>query len=268
MGLPPEQRLFRLLDRNRRLVPLPDQGVVISTKLSEILGCRLGDRVHLEVLEGERPVREVAVVAFIDDFTEPAAYMDIHALNRLMREGDTYSGVFLAADADRMDELYTFLKKTPRVAAVSVKRAALESFQKTLAENLLRIQLFNIIFASIIAFGVVYNSARISLSERSRDLATLRVLGFTRGEISVVLLGELAVLTLVAIPVGLVFGYGFAALTTYALDTETQRFPTVVSASTYAFAVTVTLVAALITALVVRRRLDYLDLVAVLKARE
>jgi putative ABC transport system permease protein len=127
---------------------------------------------------------------------------------------------------------------------------------------------FNVLFASIIACGVVYNSARISLAERSRDLATLRVLGFTRAEISALLLGELGLLTLAAIPVGLVVGYGFAGLAVLALDTENHRFPLVVQPSTYAFAATVTLAAALLSGLLVRRRLDRLDLVAVLKTKE
>lgn len=135
-------------------------------------------------------------------------------------------------------------------------------------ENLLRIKAFNVVFASIIAFGVVYNTARISLSERSRELATLRVIGFTRAEVSVILIAELAVLAIIAIPTGLVIGYGFAWLGTLALNTETQQFPLVVSPSTYAFSITVVLIAAFISGLVVRRKLDHLDLIAVLKSRE
>jgi putative ABC transport system permease protein len=268
LGLPPERRLFRLLDRDEKDVALPPEGLVVSEKLAEILGCRLGDELSVEVLEGSRPTRQVRVTGFIRDFTEPGAYMDLHALHRLMREGDCLSGAFLAVDDNHLNDLYAELKKTPKVSSVNVKRAVLVSFQNTLAENLLRMQLFNVIFASVIAFGVVYNSARISLSERSRDLATLRVMGFTRREISAILLGELALLTLVAIPFGLVFGYGFAGVLSWALDTETQRFPLVVSPSTYAFAVSVTMVAGIVSGLVVRRRLDQLDLVAVLKARE
>jgi putative ABC transport system permease protein len=268
MGLAPERNLYRLLDTEGRTVPLPEEGLVVSEKLGEILGCRRGDRLTVEVLEGARPIREVPVVGFIRDFTEPAAYMDVRAVRRLLREGESLSGAFLAVDADRTDGLYAELKRTPKVAAVSVKRAALRSFRETLAENLLRMQAFNVGFACVIAFGVVYNSARISLSEQGRDLATLRVMGFTRAEVSAILLGELAALTFAAVPFGLVCGYGFAGLMSRALDTETQRFPLVVRPSTYAFAVTVTLVAALLSGLVVRRRLDRLDLVAVLKARE
>jgi len=185
-----------------------------------------------------------------------------------MREADTLSGTFLAVDGQAIDQLYRKLKRTPKVANVNIKRAALESFQKTLAENLLRMKTFNVIFASIIAFGVVYNSARISLSERGRELATLRVIGFTRTEISFILLGELALLTLIALPLGLLFGYGLSGLAIWALETETQRFPLVINSSTYAFAATVTMVAALISGLIVRRRVNQLDLVAVLKSRE
>jgi putative ABC transport system permease protein len=154
------------------------------------------------------------------------------------------------------------------VAGVAIKETALESFRQTFAENLLRMRLINIGFAVTIAIGVVYNAARISLAERSRELATLRVIGFTRGEISAILLGELAVVTLVAIPLGLVIGRGMCALTAAAINEELFRIPIVVSRWTYAFATTVILVATAISALLVRRRLDHLDLIAVLKSRE
>lgn len=268
LGLSAARTLFRLLDVDEREIELPEQGLLISEKLAEVLRCRVGDSLAVEVLEGERPVRQAVVTGLIRDFTDVAAYMDARALHRLMREGDCLSGAFLSVDSDRIDDLYAQLKRLPRVAGVNVKRAALSSFRQTLAENLLRMKAFNVAFASIIAFGVVYNSARISLAERGRELATLRVIGFTRAEISVVLLGELAVLTVAAIPVGLLLGYGFAALLTAALETELQRFPLVVSTWSYGFATTVTLAAALGSGLVVRRRLDRLDLVAVLKSRE
>jgi putative ABC transport system permease protein len=269
MGIEPDGKLFRLLDIERRPVALPPNGVVLSAKLGELLDVRVGESVRVEVLEGERPVREVVVAGLVNDFEGLAAYMDIRAVNRLMEESNVLSGAFVAGDPERMDDLYHALKKSPRVAGVSVKEAALRTFQQTVAENLLRMQTFNVIFSSIIAFGVVYNSARISLSERSRDLATLRVIGFTRAEISFILLGELALLTLAAIPLGLLIGRGLGGLVIrLAYDTELFRIPLIIDRSTYAFAGLVTLIAALVSGLVVRRMLDRLDLVSVLKSRE
>jgi len=154
------------------------------------------------VLEGERPVRDVTVAGLVDDFSGTSAYMSRAALNRLLREGPVLSGAFLAVDAARRDELYAELKQSPRATGVVVKEAALASFRATVAENLLRMQAFNVFFAAVIAFGVVYNSVRIALAERGRKLATLRVIGFTRAEVSRLLLGELALLTAAAIPAG------------------------------------------------------------------
>jgi len=222
----------------------------------------------VEVLEGSRLVRQVPVVALVSEFVGAGAYMHVDALNRLLDEGPTISGGVLSADARLTPRLYDTLKHTPGVASVTIRKAAIRSFQDTLAENMLRMREFNIIFAAIIAFGVVYNNARIALAERSRELASLRVMGFTRREISAILLGELAVLVLVALPLGLILGYGFAALTSRAFDTELYRIPLVVAPRTYAFAVIVVLVSAVVSALVVRRKLDHLDLVAVLKSRE
>lgn len=268
LGLPAERDLFRLLDRDGRPVDLPPEGLVISQKLGELLDLRIGDQVTVEVLEGERPVRQIRVAGMLRDFTGTAAYLDRRALNRWMREGDTISGAFLACDPAATDALQARLKELPRVAGVTSQQATRRSFRETIAANLGRMRLFNVIFGCIIGFGVVYNTARITLSEHRRELATLRVLGLTRGEISAILLGEVAVLTLVAVPLGLLVGQAFATLAIAALETETQRFPLVISAATRAFAVTVVLLAALASSLFVRHRLDHLDLVAVLKSAD
>jgi putative ABC transport system permease protein len=269
MALPPDGTLYRVVDVDRREIPLPPDGVVLSEKLARVLGVKVEEDVTVEILEGRRPVREVPVTGLVADFAGVSAYMDIDAARRLMEEGDVISGAFLAADPRRMDDLYAELKVSPRVAGVAIKGATLESFRRTVAENLLRMRFFNVLFAGVIAVGVVYNAARIALSERGRELATLRVIGFARAEISLILLGELAVLTLAAIPVGLLLGYGLAALVIrLAYDTELFRIPLVVGRSTYGFAASVTLLAALGSGLVVRRLLDRLDLVAVLKSKE
>jgi putative ABC transport system permease protein len=267
-GLPPDQRLFRLLDANGHPMALPPGGLVVSKKLAELLGARVGDRVTLEVLEGARPVRRVEISALLDDFVGTSAYMELAALNRLMSEGETVSGAFLLTDARASDSIYARLKATPRVAGVNLRATTVAAYKELMRENLLRMRLINVTFACIIAFGVVYNAARIALSERGRELATLRVIGFTRAEISWVFLGEIAVLTGAAIPFGLALGRALAALMIAALETETQRFPVVVNPATYGFAVVTVLVAAIVSSLVVRRRLDRLDLVAVLKAAD
>jgi putative ABC transport system permease protein len=266
--LSPEASLFRLLTQDERVVCVPGDGLLLSSKLAELLQVGPGDRIRVEVLEGEQPTREVPVAALVTEYGGLNAYMDIRALHRLLREGDHLTGVFLAVEKDRLDELYRTLKNTPKVAGVTIKEAAVRSFRDTIAENLGHIRFFNVLFAVVIAFGVVYNSARISLSERSRDLATLRVIGFRRAEISAILLGELAVLTLASIPLGLVIGYLFAAWATLGLDTEVYRVPLVIAPQTYGFAVSVVLVGAAVSGLIVREKLDHLDLIAVLKTRE
>ena len=268
MGLEPSASLYRLVDDQERNVALPPEGLLLSEKLAELLHVGLGDEVTVEVLEGERPVRRIPATGLVTEFGGTNAYMEIEALHRLLREGHNLSGAHLSVDPQRRDVLYRTLKETPRVAGVTSKTASLESFRKTFAENLLRMRLFNIMFASVIAFGVVYNSARISLAERSRELATLRVIGFSRAEISAILLGELALLTLAAIPLGMALGYLFAFWTTLGLDTEMYRIPLVVNRSTFAFAATVVIIAALFSGMVVRGKLDHLDLVAVLKTKE
>jgi putative ABC transport system permease protein len=267
-GLVAAPELNRVVDVASGAVRLPAGGLVLSESLAEILDAHVGDRLTMEVLEGRRPVREVRVAGLVNEYMGTAAYMEIDALHRVLEEGGSLSGVYLAVDHRQADRLYDRRKETPAVAGVNLKRSAIDSFQSTLAETFYVMIFFNLLFSGVIAFGVVYNAARVSLSERSRELASLRVLGFTRGEISFILLGELAVVTLLAIPVGMVMGYLFAGILVTAFSTELYRFPLVVSPRTFAYAASAVLVAAVLSGLAVRRRLDHLDLVAVLKTRE
>ncbi len=267
-GLVPHPRLSRIVDASSRVRELPPAGLVLSAKLAEILGASPGDEVTVEVLEGRRPVERVPVVQVVREYMGTNAYMAEPAVHRLLDEGRTLSGAYLMVDRARQDVLYRQLKDTPRVAGVALKSAAIESFDRTMAEMLGMVRAVTVAFAVVIAFGVVYNSARISLSERQRELATLRVIGFTRGEISSILLGEFVLLAMAAVPLGLVGGYGLAAIMVRIYDTEVWRMPLVVAPATYAFAALVLMVATAGTALVLRRKLNRLDLVEVLKQRE
>ncbi|HVH26138.1 MAG TPA: FtsX-like permease family protein [Vicinamibacterales bacterium] len=267
-GVFPDARLRRIVDAHGRAIALPPSGLVLSRLLAEVLGIAAGDEVTIEVLEGRRPVRRISVAGLVDDVLGLSAYTDIDSLHDLMREGDVLSGAALAIDTSQESRLSNELKRLPAVAGAGFKSAVIRNFRETLAANMNISILFNVVFAGIIAFGVVYNAARVSLSERSRELASLRVLGFTRAEISLILLGELALLTMVALPAGGFLGYGMAALIVQSLDSEVYRFPLVVSRSAVAWAFLTVIAATLVSGLVVRRRLDGLDLVAVLKIRE
>ena len=267
-GLVDEPQLNHLVDKNLQPVPLPKEGIVMNSKLAELLGVKLGDNLSVEVLEGSRRIRDVPITGLTTEFLGTMCYMNLQALNHLLGEGDSLTEAYLKADDNKIDELYRRLKDAPRVANVAIKKVSIKSFRETVMENMLQMQFFNVIFACIIAFGVVYNTARIALSERGRELASLRVLGLTRREISFILLGELAVLTLMALPLGIAMGWLLVKVLCMFLDTEMYRIPFVVAPATYGFSVTIVIVAAILSGLVVRRRLDQLDLIGVLKTRE
>jgi len=267
-GLPEEGDLRRVIDRNMRAITLPREGLVLNTKLAEILRVEPGQTVTVEVLEGARPVLNAAVVGLADEPIGISAYMNASALNRLMHEAGTVSGGFLAVDPAQLPHLYSDLKRTPAVGAVVLRDAALKSFSDILYESLAIFTTVLVSFACIIAGGMVYNGARIALSERSRDLASLRVLGFTGREVGIMLLGEQAILTLAAVPLGFAIGYGICCLMPIWLNTELYRMPMVINRSTYAISFLVVVIAAFGSGLLVQRRIRHLDLVEVLKARE
>ena len=223
---------------------------------------------NLRVLDGRRPELRVPVVALSQDFAGTAAFIEIGEFNRLLGEGDRITGAYLSVAGGEWHRFLSALKETPRVSSVVVKEGIRNSFRKTTAESMGLVQKIYMSFAIVVAFGIVYNSARISLSERQRELATLRVVGFTRREVAAVLVSELVILTIVALPLGLLIGSGFATAILTTINTEFVRLPIILNTSNYAFAVLVVACASLISALFASRRLDRLDLVGVLKARD
>jgi putative ABC transport system permease protein len=268
LGLDPGGELRQLIGADLVAETVPAAGVVLTARLAEILRVAPGDAVTVEVLEGERQVREVPVAGVVDELVGLSAYMDRRALNALLGEGETVSGAFLRVDQRAAPRLYSELKQMPAVAGSTSRLASLRSFEETFAKSLGIFTLVLIVFASVIAAAMVYNAARIALSERGRELASLRVLGFSRGEVAGMLLGEQALLAVLAVPVGFAIGHEVCRLVAGAYQWELFRLPLVVSARSYAFALAVVITAAILSGVVVRRRLDRLDLVEVLKTRE
>lgn len=261
-------RLSRIVDRHGQVVPIPDGGLVLSAMLAARLDVRPGELVRVEVLEGARPTVDLPLAGVVDDTLGLQAYVHTALARRLLREEPRLSGAHVTLDASRISEFYRQVKAMPAIAGVALRDVMRRNFREAMAENMNLSIGFNVAFAAIIAFGVVYNAARVSLSERARELASLRVLGFTRAEISLILLGELSLLTVSALPLGLVIGIGFGRLIMLGFNNEVYRLTFVVAPVTAAWAFLTVIASAVVSGLVVRRRLDTLDLVAVLKTRE
>ncbi|MBA3849572.1 MAG: ABC transporter permease, partial [Opitutus sp.] len=236
--------------------------------LAQVLGAQPGDRLILDALEGKRPVRTVPLVGLAEDFTGIAAYMERHAVNRFLGEGDVISGASLTLDMARRGEFLRTLKEIPRVSSVSIKETLRQSFRETTAQMMGMLTTLYLTMAVIVSFGVIYNNARISLAERARELATLRVIGLTQHEVGSVIVIELALLSALALPLGLLLGTGISTVIIHSINTETVRLPLVFTSYTYTFAVLVVLLASSLSAVVVLRKLKQLDLIGALKAPE
>ena len=267
-GMQSAEGLQRLVDKNGRQFALPPDGIVLTSALADILGVRPGDRLQLEFLQGRQLHREVLVGAVIEEILGLSAYMNLDQLNRLAGDGGVLNAAYLRIDQSKAGALYTTFKKMPGVAGIMMLKALKESFEELIAKSMTTSTLILTSFACVLAFAVVYNGARISLSERARELSSLRVLGMSKGEISFILLGEQALLTLCAIPVGFTIGIALSALLAHALSSELYRMPLVFSAYNFLFAFTVIVIVSLVSGLAVHRRLSGLDLVEVLKTRE
>lgn len=267
-GMEQDGILRRVLDADLARVELPAQGVVLTDYLAELLAIRPGELLTVEVLEGSRPVLQVPVTGLTSEYLGVSAYMQRATLNRLLKEGYAINAAYLAVDSRHSEDVFHKLDDMPRVAGTVVRETAIRSFHKTMEETILYFSFVTAVLGGIIAFGVVYNSARIALSERDRELASLRVMGFTRGEVAYILLGELGLVTLLALPLGYLFGYELCSYLSSAFRSDLYRIPLVLEADTFAFASSVVLASAIISAILLWRKLNRLDLIGVLKTRE
>lgn len=267
-GLPPEADLKRVLDPGLQPVAPPAQGLLLTDYLGELLAVRPGDELEVEFLEGHRRSVRVPVAGLVSEYLGVGAYARQDTVNRLLDEDSALSGAWLKLAPESRAQVVRELRQRPRVAGVADRAATIESFMDTIARTMLTFTLAITLMAASIAAGVVYNSARIVLAERGRELASLRVLGYTRGEVRALLFGELLTLALLALLPGFALGYGLSALLIRGLATDLYRIPLVLPASGFAVAGLVVLAATVLSGLLVRRRLDRLDLVAVLKTKE
>lgn len=267
-GAQPGADLGRLVDLDGRVVEPPSRGAILSGRLARQLGVGAGDSITAQVTEGERPQLSLEVAAVVETPLGGSARLDRAVLNRLMREGSNLSGAYLTVDRARLPSIYDRLKTMPLVAGVSARETMVKGIRDMVAENMGIVTLFNTGFAALIVLGVVYNSARISLSERARDLASLRVLGFRRGEVGFVLLGEQALLVLASLPFGILLGIGLSRYLSEQFSADLYTIPFSVSAATLGEGMLVVGAAAAATALLIRNRTDRLDLVRALKTRE
>jgi putative ABC transport system permease protein len=268
VGLSSTATLARIVDARLRPVPLPRDGIVLNDALASALALHRGDPVTLDVLEGPRPTRIGVVSDIVTEYLGLSAYMDIDAVNRLMREGPAISGGYLQVDSSANKSLYRELKATPGVANVTLSNVARRSFEDTLASVINTVTGMFGVFGAAIAFAVIYNNSRIAFTERARELCSLHVLGFSHAEMAQILLGEMAVLTLLGLPLGVEGGRALAGLVVVLFSTELARIPLVIAPATNGTAVAITVVAAALSGVAMWRHLVRLDLVSVLKAPE
>lgn len=268
IGLPAGGGLEIVRDADDRPVPVPADGLLVSTTLAGLLDVAVGDSVRVEFLEGSREVLEIPVAALFETLLGTPVYIDLAALNRRLDDPQLVNTVLLKVDSAQEAAFFEALKALPTASGLVLRQASVTLFHETIAETMLIYTAFYVVFACILSFGVVYNTLRIALSERGRELATLRVLGFRTGEIGYMLLGEAALVVVLALPAGCVLGYGLAWLIAEQFTSELFRVPLAVGPDTYGRAVLVTLAAVGLCAFAMQRRLEHLDLIAVLKTRE
>ena len=264
----PEMKLRKILDTDEQPAEIPRQGLMLTQKLGDILKVTKGDTLSVNFLDGSRHSAEIHIAGFISQFIGLNGYMNIEELNKLLPEQLVISGSYLLINKEFEDAITAELQESPLVGEIISKHKIIERFYESTAQTWLIMALFISLFAGAMAFSVVYNNARVSLSERSRELASLRVLGFTRGEISYILLGELTILVLLAIPIGFMLGWALTWFITWSMQTELYRLPMNISRATYALAALVVIISTLLSGGLIRRKLNRLDLIGVLKTRE
>lgn len=267
LGISEGQRLRRVLDEKLTPVDVKSDGLLMSRRLSDKLGVTPGDLVEIELLEGRRLRRETILAGAVNDLIGVWAYADRTWLDRFMQEDGRVSAVAVRLDPAQTEAFYTAVKRTPRISTVSFTAQAMRNFRQSTGAVVLLMAGFFSLFAITIAFGVVYNSARIAYHEHAIELATLRILGFTKLETARLLFAEVIAEIALAIPIGLILGRSLVRLLLLAFETEMFEIPAKIDPASYVLAAALVIVAAVGSIIMIGRQLWRFDLVSVLKSR-
>lgn len=267
-GLRAGGKLYRALDKQMQPIAMPKGGLVLSKPVADMLGAGIGDRITVDVRQGRRPTLHLPVVQITETLLGAPTYMELTSLNRQLKEHGRVSGAYLTLDEDRAGDVYKAIKDMSAVAGVSLKEDSMKAFQKVMDSGAGAMRYVMALIAGVITFGIVYNAARIAFAERSRDLASLRVIGFTKAETAFVLLGELGVVTFCSLPLGGVLGYYLTFAVSKGFSTDIYQIPVEFSANSYGTAILAVLVASTLSGLAVKKQMDQLDMVSALKTRE
>ncbi len=267
-GKPKDMRLSRVLDLDLNPMRLPPSGLVLSQRLARHLEAKRGDVINIKLLEEGWHETQAPVVDIGQSYLGLNAYMDLAALDRLSRIGPRRSGAHVEIDPAKLEATYSAIKALPAVASIALQTSSLKKFRETIEQNISIMTSVYVVLAVIIAFGVVYNSARIQLSERARELASLRVLGFSRGEVSMVLVVELGMIAVLAQPLGWLLGYGFSWAVVRGFQSDLFRIPFVVEPSAFGWSSIIVLIASILSSFIVLVRVRRLDMIRVLKTKE
>ncbi|MDX1780037.1 MAG: FtsX-like permease family protein [Thalassovita sp.] len=267
-GRPELSELNRVIDTDYRQIPMRREGLILSQALANILHVSPGDWIEAEIRDRRRPVLRLPVIGTAQTLTGAPAFMEIGALNRALNEPQQVSGAYLTIDADYTEQIFEQIKNMPRIAGASLKQDVRDALIEIMNTGPGSMRFITLAVAAVITFGIVYNAARIAFAERIRDLASLQVMGFNSGETSFVLLGELAVVTLAALPLGSLLGYALTYLMVKGFSTDLYQIPAIFSPQSHGTAIAAVIVAAAVSGWLVKRDLDRADLVEALKTRE
>jgi putative ABC transport system permease protein len=267
-GLTESPRLNRALNENMEPIYLGENGIVLSKPLADVLHAKPGDVLTVEVREGRRPILSIPVIGVSETLLGSPSFMELDTLNSYLEEPNRVSGAYLSFDKSYSQKIYREIKDMPSVAGIALTSDSREAFERIMDEGAGATRYVMALIAAIITFGIVYNAARIAYAERERDLASLRVIGFTRGETAFVLLGELGFVTLAALPIGSLLGYYFSILISEGFSTDLYQVPVVYSPESFGVAGLAVVIATLVSGWFVKRDMDRLEMVTALKSRE
>ena len=269
VGLQRHSRLQRLLDTEERTVDIGESGLVLSKKLAEMMSLNVGDRVKIKPMIGRVTDEKVVRVSkIIQQYFGASGYMNIEALSRVLNESYAMNSVLLATAPGKAKFMNDELEDIPAVSSIEVKEDSIRNMNETIQMNMKVTSFVTVLFAGIISFSIIYNITSVSLAERERELASLRVMGFSREEVGRILYHENIALGVVGLVLGLPLGIAISKALVTAFDTEMIRLPYHLEPRTFIISITLTLFFVLVSNLAIRRKIHHLDLVETLKERE
>ncbi len=266
MGIERNSRVYHLSGLNGGRIDVPREGILLTEGLAESLGVKRGDMLTIEALNKPGIERQVTVKGLVEEYMGGSGFMELDVLNGVLQEGSTINNALINLRYNSGN----FVRDIEGMAYVQSVREPDDMVKQYNEYMGLMYAYIGVIItlSCIMGFAIIYNTTTISIMERKRELASLRIMGFTNKKVSELIFNENTAVSVMGLIVGMPLGRFMGVQMLNYVPEDMMSLPLVIFPKTYVLAAVTVALFVILAQMANMRRISRMDLVEVMKSRE